>query len=553
MEPYKYIKLRPASYEEFCENFKLDIPERFNFAFDFIDTMAAADPSRLAMIHVNDDEEAAYYDFAFFSRESSRWANVLKDAGIKKGDAVMMILYRRVEFWLAMLALHKIGAIAIPSPSMLTPKDIDYRVQSADVKGIIAADESVKAVEESRKICNPGVLFHVGDGKKYDGWLPVQELADKASPQFAKPADFMGGEDPMVIYFSSGTSSMPKLVQHNHNYPFGHIMTAVYWHNLEEGDIHLTLADTGWAKSSWGKFYGQWLAGAVVFVYDFRGKFDADALLRMIAAYKVNSFCAPPTAYRFMVLEDLKKYDLSNLRYCTTAGELLNESVFKDWKARTGLKIHEAYGQTETVVQIATFSFMEPKPGSIGRPCPGWDLVLLDADGEECPTGDEGEIAVRIDENRPIGLFNGYTGDLEKTAAAMHDGYYFTGDKAWVDEDGYFWFVGRVDDLIKSSGYRIGPFEVESVLVSHDAVIEAAVTGMPDPVRGQLVKATVVLAKGYTPSPELTKILQDYVKNATAPYKYPRVIEYVDELPKTISGKIRRVEIRERDNKKMQS
>lgn len=341
---------------------------------------------------------------------------------------------------------------------------------------------------------------------------------------------------------------MPKMVEHVHTYPLAHFVTGTYWHNLYDGDIHLTVADTGWGKALWGKFYGQWMAGATVLVYDFRGKFDPDALLDVIATHGVTKFCAPPTVYRFLIRADLSKYDLSALRHCTTAGELLNDSVFYDWQKATGLDIHEGYGQTETTLQVATLPWMKAKPGSIGCPMPGWNITLLDKAGHTCPVGEEGEICINVANGHPVGLFSRYIGDADKMASVLFDGYYHTGDKAWQDEDGYLWFLGRVDDLIKSSGYRIGPFEVESALVAHEAVIEAAVTGVPDPLRGQAVKATIVLATGYAPSDELTKELQNFVKKLTAPYKYPRIVEYVAELPKTISGKIKRAEIRERDS-----
>ena len=353
----------------------------------------------------------------------------------------------------------------------------------------------------------------------------------------------------MVIFFSSGTTGLPKMVMHTFNYPCSHFTTGALWHDLEPGDLHLTLSETGWAKSVWGKFYGQWMAKAAVFVWDFRGKFEPAELLRIMDENKITTFCAPPTVYRFLVREDLTKYDLSSLRHCTTAGELLNDSVFHAWQKAFDMPLYEGYGQTETTLQVATFKFMTPKPGSIGKPVPGWDIALMDEEGNQVPQGEEGEICIRID--KPVvGLFDSYMDEAEKTACVKCDGWYHTGDKAWADEDGFLWFMGRTDDLIKSSGYRIGPFEVESALVAHDAVIEAAVTGLPDEVRGQLVKATVVLAPGYEPSDELTKTLQAFVRELTAPYKYPRVIEYVAELPKTISGKIKRKEIREADLKK---
>ena len=379
------------------------------------------------------------------------------------------------------------------------------------------------------------------------GWVDYETIRAAASEDFPRTCDAPGGKDTLLIFFSSGTTGMPKMVEHSHGYALGHMATGVYWHNLEPGDIHLTVADTGWGKAVWGKFYGQWMAGATIFVWDFRGKFHPAELLDIMSKHKVTTFCAPPTVYRFLIREDVKSYDLSALRYCTTAGELLNDSVFRTWKEITGLPIYEGYGQTETCLQIATFPCMEPKPGSIGRPAPGWNVVVLDEEGKPCPPGVEGEICLKLEDGKNVGLFTGYLLEPKKTAAATVGGYYHTGDKAWMDEDGYFWFLGRTDDLIKSSGYRIGPFEVESALITHPAVVEAAVTGVPDPVRGQAVKATVVLAAGFEPSDSLVKELQNHVKKETAPYKYPRIIDFVPELPKTISGKIKRAEIRARD------
>ena len=447
-----------------------------------------------------------------------------------------------------MLALHKLGAVAVPSPSLLTEHDIEYRVCYAGISAVVVENTITGRVEEARSKCpSLRVMVQVGGGSLPAGWADFDAISRAAGETFAPPVPRPGGRDTLLVFFTSGTTGQPKMVEHSHFYPLGHLTTGVYWHNLEPGDVHLTLADTGWGKAVWGKFYGQWLAGAAVFVWDFRGKFDPKSLLQVIADHGVTSFCAPPTVYRFLIREDLGKYDLGKLTHCSTAGELLNDSVFRVWKERTGKPIYEGYGQTETSLQIATFPFMEPKPGSIGKPCPGWKITLLDETGAPCSTGEEGEICIDVSDGAPVGLFSGYMDEPEKTACVWHDGFYHTGDKAWVDEDGYFWFLGRVDDLIKSSGYRIGPFEVESVLITHPAVIEAAVTGVPDPVRGQAVKATVVLAPGFTPSDALTREIQTHVKAVTAPYKYPRIIDYVDELPKTISGKIKRAEIRAKD------
>ncbi len=544
----KIEKLSPKSSAEFKEQFHLDVPENYNFAFDFLDAEAAADPTRPAMLHVDTNGNRRDFDLAYFSRESSKAANALTKLGLKRGDRVMVILYRRVEWWVTILALHKIGAVPVPSPNLLTVHDIDFRVNYAKIKAVVVEDSITERMVEAKTKCpSLSIMVQVGEGALPEGWASYDKILAEAPDVFPRPDYKPGGDDPMLIFFSSGTTGMPKMVEHTYAYPLGHFTTGVYWHDLNPGDVHLTLADTGWGKAVWGKFYGQWMAGANVAVWDFRGKFVPAELLEVLAAHKITSFCAPPTVYRFLIREDLKKYDLSALRHCTTAGELLNDGVFKAWKAATGLPIYEGYGQTETCLQLATFPFMKPKPGSIGKPTPGWDLVLMDDKGNPCPPGVEGEICIKLGKGRNLGLFIGYLDEPEKTASVMHDGYYQTGDKAWVDEDGFYWFLGRTDDLIKSSGYRIGPFEVESALITHPAVVEAAVTGVPDPVRGQAVKATLVLAAGYEPSDELVKELQNHVKKETAPYKYPRIIDFTKELPKTISGKIKRAEIRAKD------
>jgi acetyl-CoA synthetase len=553
-------KLRPSGYREYMAAFKLEVPKNYNFAYDFLDPRASEDPARLAMIHVDDAGSRREYSFGHFRDESLKLASALAAKGVKKGDRVMLILYRRMEYWVCMLALSRIGALPIPSPSLLTPHDIEFRVNFANVSCVICEDSLTARVEAAKPKC-PSLRLLVdipsaaGHPKAPAGWQDYESLKNSGAGEFPRTEDTPCGDDPMVIFFSSGTTGMPKMVLHTHTYPLGHLTTGMYWHDLEPGDVHLTLSDTGWAKSVWGKFYGQWLAGGVVFVWDFRGKFEPRELLRTISEHKVSTFCAPPTVYRFLVRENLKEFDLSALRHCTTAGELLNDSVFAAWEKTLGMPIFEGYGQTETTLQLATLPFMKPKASSIGRPMPGWDLVLLNDEGQPCPPGEEGEICIRLKDGATTkgmpGLFCGYLDEPERTAKVVYGGFYHTGDKAWVDEDGYFWFLGRTDDLIKSSGYRIGPFEVESALVSHAAVVEAAVTGVPDPVRGMAVKATVVIGPGYTPGDELTKELQNHVKSVTAPYKYPRIIEYVSELPKTISGKIKRAEIRARDQERM--
>ena len=544
-------RLTPENYEDFCRDFNVEVPENYNFAYDVMDRLASEKPDTPAMVHVEDDRTSHTYDFAFFKEASDRLASAMLQQGLVKGDRVMLILYRRIEFWITMLALHKIGVVAVPSPALLTPHDIEFRAQYASLAGAIVEDSVADRIDAVKDNCPSfRVLVQVDskpDAKLHPGWLRYSQIVADA-PAFQAPEPRPGGKDIMQIFFSSGTTGMPKMVEHTHEYPLGHLATAVYWHDLKPGDLHLTVADTGWGKTSWGKLYGQWIAEATIFVWDFRGKFDPVHLLEVISEHRVTSFCAPPTVYRFLIRQDVASYDLSALRHCTTAGELLNAGVFEAWKKITGHKIYEGYGQTETCLQIATFPFMEPKPGSIGKPTPGWDVHLMDDNGEFCAAGQEGEICVRVDQHRPLGLFDSYLLEPEKTAAVIHDGWYHTGDKAWMDEDGYYWFLGRTDDLIKSSGYRVGPFEVESVLITHPAIVEAAVTGIPDPVRGQAIKATVTLAPGFEPSEELTKEIQTFVKKETAPYKYPRVIDYVDELPKTISGKIKRAEIREKDN-----
>lgn len=544
-------KFTAASYEEFCSKFALDVPEKYNFAFDVFDKMAGETPDKLCLRHVRDDFTVLDQTFREVADASNRVAAAFAAKGVKKGDRVMLILYRRLEWWHVLLGLHKLGAVVIPAPAQLTAKDIVFRCNKAKTRAVVADHTVVDVVEAARPDCpDLELCVQAGCGPMHKGWVDYGTMVQDAPAYFPRPEDpekLACGKDPMLIFFSSGTTGMPKMVVHTHEYPLGHFFTGAYWHDLEETDIHLTVADTGWGKAVWGKSYGQWMAGAAVLVYDYRGKFNPAALLQVMADTGVTTFCAPPTVYRFLVREDLSRYDLSVLRHCTTAGELLNESVFHAWKKATGLSIHEGFGQTETTLQIATLPCMEPKPGSIGKPVPGWDVRILNDQDEVCVTGDEGEICVRLSQDRPCGLFVEYLDEPELTGKAMRDGWYHTGDKAWMDEDGYYWFLGRVDDLIKTSGYRVGPFEVESALVSHDAVIEAAVTGVADPVRGQIVKASVVLASGYEPSDALTKQLQEHVKAVTAPYKYPRVVEYVEELPKTISGKIKRAEIRSRD------
>lgn len=542
-----------SSLEDFKNNFEIVAPENFNFAYDVVDAWAAKEPDKLAMLWTNDEGAEQRYTFADIKEQSDRVASFFLQLGIKRGDCVMMMLKRRVEFWFTIVALHKIGAVAIPATHLLTPKDLIYRNNSAGIRMIVTANDKVimQHVEDSLEQ-SPTVEFIVSTGAEVSGkWISMAKGKENA-PQFVRPEVVNTNSDISLLYFTSGSSGQPKMVAHNFLYPLGHIVTAKYWHNVHEKSLHLTVADTGWGKAVWGKLYGQWIVGAAVFVYDHE-KFTPADILAVMAKYKVTSFCAPPTIYRFLIREDLSKYDLSSLEYCTTAGEPLNPSVFDSWKNSTGLTIYEGFGQTETTLTIATFPWMTPKPGSLGIPNPAYDMDLLTPDGRSAEDGENGEIILHTDRRLPIGLFESYYKNPELTKTVHYDGIYHTGDVAWRDSDGYYWFVGRTDDVIKSSGYRIGPFEVESALMTHPAVVECAVTGVPDEVRGQIVKATIVLAKEYVDYPnkeELIKDIQNHVKKVSAPYKYPRVIDFVEELPKTISGKIRRVEIREKDSKK---
>lgn len=541
-------RLSPPSYDRFLADYRPPDGSGFNFARDVLDRLAREQPQGLAMVHIDPQDVRRDLDFDYFRRASNRVARGLMEAGLKRGDRVMLMLNRRVEFWVALLALHKIGAVAVPLPSMLTVHDISYRLGAANLRGAVVEDSLTARVDEAR-VCHPAlrVLVKAGPGHASTAWQDVDHLG-AGDEAFEGWQDLqVGGHDPAILFFSSGTTGEPKMVEHDHTYPLGHIVTGLYWHDLRPGDLHLTLADTGWGKALWGKIYGQWMAGATVFVHDYRGRFDPEHLLRLMTRHKVTVFCAPPTTYRLMIRHDLKKYDWSALRHCTSAGELLNASVFEVWKNGTGCSIFEGYGQTETTLQVATLPCMKPKPGSMGKPMPDWPVLLLDEEGKPVPDGEPGEICIDLARGRPPGMFTRYVNDEELTRKVMAGGVYHTGDKAWRDADGYLWFLGRNDDIIKSSGYRIGPFEVESALLTHPAVVESAVTGVPDELRGQVVKASVVLAPGYRPGEELVHELQQHVRSITAPYKYPRIIEFVNELPKTISGKIRRGQIRAQD------
>jgi acetyl-CoA synthetase len=539
------------SYEDFQTNLSINIPDNFNFAYDVVDVYAAEQPDKRALVWCDDHGNDRSFTFGELKYYSDKTANLFRSCGIKKGDHVMLILKGRYEFWFCLLGLHKLGAIATPATHMLTAKDIKYRVEVASIPMIVslADDGLVEHIEEGQRQTGDKVRHKLLLGEPRDGWIDFKNELEKASDVFQRPEgnEATCNDDICLAYFSSGTTGYPKLIHHDMVYPLGHILTAKYWQNNMDDGLHYTVADTGWAKVVWGKIYGQWLCGSAVFVYDY-DKFNAASMAAMAARYGVTTFCAPPTIYRFLIKEDLSQYDFSGLKYCVVAGEPLNPEVYERFLKYTGLKLMEAYGQTELVVTIATWPWMDPKPGSMGKPCPLYDIALLNADGQPCDVGEEGEIVINTKTGKPLGLFPGYYRDEAKTTEVWYDGYYHTGDMAWQDEDGYYWFVGRADDVIKSSGYRIGPFEVESALMEHPAVLECAITGVPDPDRGQVVKATVVLTKNYTAGDALKEELQDHVKNVTAPYKYPRIIEFVPELPKTISGKIRRVEIREKDD-----
>ncbi len=541
-----------TSQEDFKKNLHFKIPEHFNFAYDVMDVWAEEDPDRLALLWTNEKGDCHKFSFKEMKELSDRAASYFLSLGISKGDFVMLILKRRYEFWISVLALHKIGAVVIPATHMLSTQDIIYRNNRAEIKAIICAGEEYilkhvsEAVKESPTV---DVLISIGPDvpEGFHDWHKEW----KNVPKFNRDGRTNDNNDTMIMYFTSGTSGEPKMVIHNYLYALGHLTTGVFWHNLTKDSIHLTVADTGWGKAVWGKLYGQWFAGAAVFVLD-HDNFTAGKILRQIERYHITSFCAPPTVYRFMIRENLAKYDLSSLRYCCTAGEALNPSVYKKLYETTGLMLMEGFGQTETTMTLGTMPWMEPKPGSMGLPNPQYNIDLIRPDGTSCEDGEKGEIVIRVGDNPPIGLFKGYYKDQALTDQVWHDGIYHTGDMAWRDEDGYYWFVGRTDDVIKSSGYRIGPFEVESALMTHPAVVECAVTGVPDEIRGMAVKATVVLGEEWKHKAgnDLIKELQNHVKHVTAPYKFPRIIEFVDSLPKTISGKIRRVEIREGDKMK---
>jgi acetyl-CoA synthetase len=558
-----------SDYEDFYNNFKINVPENFNFGYDVVDYLAQKTPDARAMVWCNDNDEEKTFTFKEVKERTDRAAAFFLKCGIKRGDFVMLILERRYEFWISIVALHKIGAAVIPATHMLTKEDIVFRNNAAKIKAIVAVDdrELFKYIDESQKE-SPSLKIKIavtpfGIDNTFEeyqksnngnplpqGWYDftdgLRKVTDSELAAFKslKRTDISKNTDVMLAYFTSGTTSHPKLVEHNFLYPLGHIVTATYWQQVKKGGLHLTVADTGWGKAVWGKLYGQWIAECAVFIYDYHAKFQPIDLIKQIEKHHITSFCAPPTIYRFLIQEDLSVFDLSTLEHCSTAGEPLSDEVFNKWKKITGLELKEGFGQTETTLSLLNFGNERVKPGSIGKSAPYYNIALLDENCENVEDGEVGEICVNIKNGDFPGLFIDYYNDPEKTNSTKHDGWYHTGDNAWRDEDGYFWFTGRIDDVIKCSGYRIGTFEVESVLMQHPAVVECAVTAAPDPVRGQVVKATIVLAKGYEPSDELVKDIQNFVKKTTAPYKYPRIVDFKDSLPKTISGKIMRKDIK---------
>ncbi|ADL25507.1 AMP-binding family protein [Fibrobacter succinogenes subsp. succinogenes S85] len=543
-------KIDYKSYEDLYKNFKITIPNDFNFAYDVVDEYAKTEPKREALVWCDDNDESHIYTFKDLSLASQRTANFLVEQGIQKGDRVMLILRRRYEFWFFLLALHRIGAIAIPATNMLAAEDLEYRFNAAEIKMVVTYDDPAlqKEVDKAKSKCESvEKLVTVGQTARQN-WISFYDDYELFPSTFERPVGDAAthNDDIMIVYFTSGTSSNPKMVAHTYTYPLGHIVTAKYWQHVVDGGRHLTVAETGWAKALWGKIYGQWIAGSAVFTYDMT-TFIPGKLLEKMAEYKVTTFCAPPTVYRYILQHGLSKYDLSSLQYCTTAGEALNLDIYNRFYEQTGIRMQEGYGQTELTLTTGNFGFSEPHPGSIGKPSPGYQMEIINAEGKPCEAEEVGELIIKIDQGKPFGMFGGYYRNAERTEKVFEGGVYHTGDTAYRDKDGFFWFVGRTDDLIKSSGYRINPFEVEEVLHKHPAVLEVAVTGVEDKSRGQAVKATVVLQKGYEASKELAKEIQLFAKNIAASYKSPRIIDFVTELPKTISGKIRRATIRDKD------
>ena len=543
--------------QDLRDNYKITYPDTFNFAYDVMDVLAKEKPDARAMVWLSNAKEEKIFTFKDIKYWSDKTANYLKSQGINKGDRVLLVLKRSYYFWFTMLALSKIGAIAVQATNMLVGKDYTYRCNKGGIKAVIITGDGdcTEHFDEVAKDCETVEMKFVTKHKNPvgGGWIDFEKGLFDAEEKWERPKgkDAVFAKDIMLMSFSSGTTGYPKMILHNHTYPLGHIVTGIFWHRVVKGGLHFTISDTGWLKSLWGKFYGQWFGESAVLVYDF-DKFDGEDILGVLSKYKVTTFCVPPTMYRFMLQYDVRKYDLSSLRHCCAAGEALNPDIFNKWKEYTGLSIHEGFGQTETTCCIGTlYNYGEPLSGFIGKPTPGYDVHVLNAEGLDCAAGESGEICIKATlKNKPCGLMCGYYNDEEATEYSWRGGYFHTGDTAYINEHGFIKYIGRNDDVIKSSGYRIGPFEVESVLMEHPAVLEVAVTGVPDPKRGFKVKATIVLNKGYTGSDELILELQNYVKTHTAPYKYPRVIEFVESLPKTISGKIRRTEIREKDSEK---
>ncbi len=514
--------------------------DEFNFAFDVIDAVAEKQPDKLALLHISRDKTERRFTYNDIKKESARAANYFKSLGITKGDRVMLVLKRHYQFWICALALHKLGAVMIPATNQLVEHDFEYRFKAAGVKAILCTSDGDTSDHVDRAAETYGELECkiMVNGTKA-GWHCFDSEYKLFRSIFEREPDSACGDDPVLMFFTSGTTGYPKIASHSCKYALGHFVTAKYWHAVEPTDLHLTISDTGWGKALWGKFYGQWMCEATVFAYDF-DRFDASDILPMFAKYNITTFCAPPTMYRMLIKEDLSKFDLSSIRYATTAGEALNPEVYFQFEKATGLSIMEGFGQTETTLTIANLVGTKNKVGAMGKPVPGYDIVIVDPDGNPCPVGETGEICVRTDGKIPCGLFKGYYRDAEKTEEVWHDGMYHTGDTAWCDEDGYYWYVSRIDDVIKSSGYRIGPFEIENVIMELPYVLECGVSAAPDEIRGQVVKASIVLTKGTEPTEELKKEIQNYVKKNTAPYKYPRIVVFRDELPKTISGKIQR-------------
>lgn len=557
------------NYEKMCKDFKLELPEKYNFGFDVVDKWAR-DRTKLALVWVDaDGKNCKNFTFWEIKTLSDKFANVLKSHSLKKGDCALLMLPRIPEWHIAMVGMIRRGVVPMPATTLLTAKDIKYRINQAKAKLVITDFDNMTKINEIRDKCpSLKTLINIGMSqekiislakkmgtietlvKQSQGWLGYEDEMEEASSKLDQ-TEKTKSSDIMLLYFTSGTEGDPKMVVHEHSYALAHTITAKFWHDLKPTDLHWTLTDTGWAKAAWGTIFGQWIMGAAVFVHNAKGRFSAKLTLKLLGDYGITTFCAPPTAYRMMVLEDLKKYDLSQLRHSCSAGEPLNPEVMKTWKQGTGTDIYDGYGQTETVNLLANFPGMPIRPGSMGKPAPGFYVSVVDEKGRELPPGKEGYVAVKVKPVRPVGLFREYRENSEEMRKVFQGNWYYTGDKAYKDKDGYFWFIGRADDIIISGGYRIGPFEVESALVKHPAVAEAAVVASPDKIRGEIVKAFVILAPGYNSSEELTKTLQSHVKKETAPYKYPRAIEYVEELPKTPSGKIKRKELKKMEWEKV--